>query len=241
MLANNEFGTIQPLGPVAEVVRTHAPRAALHTDAVQAFPWIDVAEAAAPADLVSISAHKFGGPKGVGALVVRSGTTLAPRLLGGGQEHERRSGTHNVAGIVAMAVAAEITVDRRKATVDHVAAAARPARRRPARRRRPTPRDRDGAPTRSPATATSASTASRARRCWCCSSRPGIMASAAASCASGAQDPSHVLAAIGVPRARAVGSLRLSLGPITTARRRRPRPRHDPARRRPPAAAGVVR
>ncbi len=100
MLANNEVGTIQPLADVVERVRRLAPTAVLHTDAVQAFPWLDVATQAAGADLVSVSAHKFGGPKGVGALVVREGVRLAPVLHGGGQERERRSGTQNVAGIV---------------------------------------------------------------------------------------------------------------------------------------------
>jgi cysteine desulfurase len=211
MLANNEIGTVQPFAEVAELVRTRAPSAVLHTDAVQAFPWIDVAELAATADCISISAHKFGGPKGVGALVVRNGTSLEPRLVGGGQERDRRSGTHNVAGIVALAAAARVTVEQRKATVDRVGAL----------------RDRladcllaavDGV----------VESGDRRRKvagnCHVCFDdieseallflleEAGLMASAASSCASGAQDPSHVLAAIGVPRSRALGSLRLSLG-----------------------------
>ncbi len=93
MAVNNELGTVQPLEAVAEVVRRRAPFAVFHTDAVQAAPWLDVANHAAVADLVAISAHKFGGPKGVGALVARNGTTIRPLLFGGGQERERRSGT----------------------------------------------------------------------------------------------------------------------------------------------------
>src|SRR5262249_29795530 len=122
MLVNNEVGTVQPLAEAAAVVRRAAPNALVHTDAVQAVNWLDVADAAAPADLVSISAHKFGGPKGVGALVVREGTRLAPIIHGGGQERERRSGTHNVAGIVAMAAALEATVAQRDAMVARVGA-----------------------------------------------------------------------------------------------------------------------
>src|SRR5262249_11351763 len=106
-----------------EVVREQAPRAVVHTDAVQAIVWLDVAAQAAAADLISISAHKFGGPKGVGALVVRdrAAASLAPRLIGGGQERERRSGTQNVAGIVAMAEALRLAVDERERTVERVA------------------------------------------------------------------------------------------------------------------------
>ena len=121
MLANNEIGTIQPFAEIAEIVRVRAPRAVLHTDAVQAFPWLDVAALAPPADLISISAHKFGGPKGSGVLVVRDGVPFVPRQVGGGQERERRSGTQNVAGIVALAEAARLTVDERKAVVDRIA------------------------------------------------------------------------------------------------------------------------
>jgi cysteine desulfurase len=221
MLANNEVGAIQPLAAVAEVVRDRAPQAVLHTDAVQAFSWLDVAAAAAPADLVSISAHKFGGPKGVGALVVRGGADPAARQIGGGQERERRGGTQNVAGIVAMAAAAAATVVERGATVERVRAQ----------------RDRliDGllavVPDLIETGCTGADAATSARRdgrvagighvCI-----PGVeseallflleqddvYASAASSCSSGAMEPSHVLAAMGVPRDLAFGSLRLSLG-----------------------------
>ncbi|MGH9182023.1 MAG: cysteine desulfurase family protein, partial [Acidimicrobiales bacterium] len=120
MLANNEVGTVQPLVEVAEIVRRRAPRSVLHTDAVQAFPWVDVARLAAPAGLVAVSAHKFGGPKGVGALVVRRGVALAPIIHGGGQERDRRSGTHNVAGVVAMAAAMQAAVAEREAVVARV-------------------------------------------------------------------------------------------------------------------------
>ena len=215
MLANNEIGTIQPLDEIAQLVRDRAPNATLHTDAVQAFPWLDVAALAQPADLVSISAHKFGGPKGTGVLVVRDGAPFTARQVGGGQERERRSGTQNVAGIVAMAEAARLTVEERKQTVDHVAAL----------------RDRltDELLARVPE---AIETGDRARKvagnCHVCFAgieseallflleQHDIMASAAASCASGAQDPSHVLAAMGIPRSVAQGSLRLSLGPSTT-------------------------
>src|SRR3954453_1724180 len=117
MLANNEVGTIQPLSEVASMVTEKAPNAVLHTDAVQAFPWVDVVTEAAGAQLLAVSAHKFRGPKGVGALVVRKGVSVSPILHGGGQEHDRRSGTQNVAGIVAMAADKQATVSTRDATV----------------------------------------------------------------------------------------------------------------------------
>ena len=215
MLANNEVGTIQPLADVVALVRDRAPDAVVHTDAVQAFPWLDVAELAAPAGLVAVSGHKFGGLKGVGALVVRRGVVVRPIIHGGGQERDRRSGTHNVAGIVAMAAAMRATVDDRAAVVARVARL----------------RDRlaDGLVAAVPGCV---ETGDRSRKIAgnCHVSfdgvdsdsllvlldAAGVYASAGSACASGAVDPSHVLAAMGVPRSRAAGSLRLSLGAGTT-------------------------
>ena len=113
VLVNNEVGTVQPLAAIAEVVRSSAPGALLHTDASQALSWIDVADHAAVADLVTLASHKCGGPKGVGALVVRDGVSLAAQVVGGGQERGRRAGTPNVAGAVGFAVAAERAVEDR--------------------------------------------------------------------------------------------------------------------------------
>ena len=119
MTANNEIGVVQPVAEAAELVRRRAPRAVVHTDAVQAASWLDLPTVVAGADLIAVSSHKVGGPQGVGALVARPGTPLRPLLLGGGQERELRSGTHNVAGIAGMAAAL------RAAAAERAAAAAR--------------------------------------------------------------------------------------------------------------------
>jgi cysteine desulfurase len=214
MLVNNEVGVVQPLEAVAEVVRRRAPGALLHTDAVQALCWLDVARLAAVADLVSVSAHKVGGPKGVGALVVRDGVDLAPRVLGGGQERGRRSGTQGVAGIVAMGVAASITVAERPAAVARTTAL----------------RDRllDGLVAAVPGLVETGGRSGRGGRvpgiAHVCLPQvdsetlllaleaDGVYASAASSCSSGAQETSHVLAAMGVAPDLAGGSLRCSFG-----------------------------
>ncbi len=224
MTANNETGIVQPVAEVVDVVRRRAPDALVHTDAVQALCWVDVADLAADVDLISISAHKFGGPKGVGALVVRDRARPAPLFLGGGQERDRRGGTQNVAGIAAMAAAAAETVADRPTEVPRVAAL----------------RDRlvDGVTaavdgviesgvTGGPGTTGDRrhKTANLAHLCFegieseallYLLEKADIMASAASSCASGAMEPSHVLAAMGVDRTLALGSLRLSLGFDTT-------------------------
>ena len=214
MAANNEVGTIQPLAEVAEVVRDRAPQAVLHTDAVQGFPWIDVARAAAEFDLITVTGHKCGGPQGAGVLVARPGVDLRPMFLGGGQERERRPGTHNVAGIVGLAAAMTATVAQRDHTVSRVRAL----------------RDRlaDGLVAGAGATETVPRDRKVAGSCHVSLpgaesdallfllDQAGIAASAASACASGATDPSHVLAAMGLAPALAAGALRLSLGWTTT-------------------------
>ncbi|HEX9853946.1 MAG TPA: cysteine desulfurase family protein [Acidimicrobiia bacterium] len=115
MAANNETGAIQPVAEVAAAVRAANPDVVVHTDAVQAFISRDVTVGSTGADLIALAAHKFGGPKGVGLLYVRDGVELEPVIHGGGQELGRRSGTHNVAGIVGMVAAMEATVADREA------------------------------------------------------------------------------------------------------------------------------
>ena len=215
MLANNEVGTVQPLAEVVALTRERAPDALVHTDAVQAVPWLDVASLAGGADLLAVGAHKFGGPKGVGALVVRQGAQLDPIIHGGGQERDRRSGTHNVAGIVAMAAALRVTAAARPEVVTSVGRL----------------RDRlaDGLLAAVPG---AQETGSRQHKvAGNCHLRfpgveseallvlldeAGVFASAGSACASGALEPSHVLVAMGLSAAEAGSSVRLSLGAGST-------------------------
>ena len=122
MTANNETGVLQPLPDLIEAVRRRAPNAYVFTDAVQAAPWIDLAEVTAGADLVSLSAHKVGGPVGVGALAIAGRVVLEPRQYGGGQERERRSGTQDVAGAVGLATALRLVAAERATAAPRVAA-----------------------------------------------------------------------------------------------------------------------
>jgi cysteine desulfurase len=120
MAANNETGVIQPVAQIAEAARGTSSSAVVHTDAVQSFVSEPVDVNDLGVDLLSLAAHKFGGPKGVGLLYVREGVNLEPVIHGGGQELGRRSGTHNVMGAVGMVAAMEMTVadrDRFRTTV----------------------------------------------------------------------------------------------------------------------------
>ncbi len=170
----------------------------------------------ASVDLLSLSGHKFGGPKGVGVLAMRDGAPVEPLIIGGGQERERRSGTHNVAGIAAFAAAVVATDAERPAENERLAAL----------------RDRlvgavvgrvDGALETVPPAAKVAGSAHvmfegiENEALLFLLDEAGVAASAASACAAGAMDPSHVLAAMGVERSWAGGSLRLTLGRTTTA------------------------
>src|SRR4051812_8214254 len=211
MLVNNETGVRQPLTDVRALVRERAPRAVLHTDAVQAPQWLDLRDATAPADLVAISGHKFGGPKGVGALVVRGGVQLVPLVEGGGHERDLRAGTQNVAGIVAFATALRITDEQRATEIARIGAL----------------RDRfadalaaeiDGfapngdAGRRVAGLLHAAIPGIEAETLLVALDQQGVYAASGSACSSGAIDPSHVLIAMGMPRDRALSSVRFSFG-----------------------------
>jgi cysteine desulfurase len=215
MLVNNETGVVQPLADIGALVRERAPHAVLHTDAVQAPQWLDLRAAPAPADLVAISGHKFGGPKGVGALVVRDGAPLVPLIEGGGHERDLRAGTQNVAGIVAFATALRITDEQRSAEVARIKAL----------------RDRLEAGLRAavPGFSVNGDPALRvagllhaaidgveAETLLVALDQQGVYAASGSACSSGAIDPSHVLIAMGMERSRALSSVRLSLGYAST-------------------------
>ncbi len=218
MSVNNEVGVVQPVERIAALLADHAPGVLLHTDAVQAVAWLDPSPFVAAADLASVSAHKVGGPQGVGCLVVREGSRLAPRHRGGGQERERRSGTHDVAGIAGMAAAMEAAAADRRGRADRITGlrdllldgltrlegASAP-----------------GASARSagllaPHVATVAFEGLVAEELLFLLDREGIAASGGSSCSSGALQVPHTLAAMGVPRSAARGAVRFSLGHTTT-------------------------
>jgi cysteine desulfurase len=216
MAVNNEVGSITDVSAVASVVRRHAPSAVVHTDAVQAPNWLDLRTITPHVDLLSLSAHKFGGPKGVGAIVVRKGTALRPLLVGGGQERELRSGTHNVAGIVGMAEALRLTDSERTTANQRIAAL----------RDELVRRIVDAIPDAVETVDRAHKVAGSAHLCFpgvenesllFLLDEAGVCASAASACASGAMEPSHVLASMGVPRHLAGGALRLTLGHQSTA------------------------
>lgn len=215
MAVNNEVGTISPMRKVASLVREHRPDAILHCDAVQAACWLDLREISPLVDSIALSAHKFGGPKGVGVMTMRAGKRVEPLILGGGQERDRRSGTHNVPGIVATAAALVQTDTEREAEVERLTTLSRLL--------------EQGVAGAIPEAVVTVPAAARV---------PGVVhmcfegveseallylldeadlcASAASACASGAMSPSHVLSAMGVRNDLIRGALRMSIGHTTT-------------------------
>jgi cysteine desulfurase len=213
MLANNEVGTLQPIAEIAARVRSRKG-VVLHIDAVQAAPYVDLDVEALGADLVSISAHKFEGPKGIGALYVRHGTHILAQQQGGTQERHRRAGTENVAGAVGLAAAYELACAERPATVaklraqrDRLADAVLAA---PGVEATGHPKDR--LPSILSVLARDTDGASVAMSL----DLEGIACSVGSACTTGSTEVSHVLTAMGYPDEEARGALRLSLGRTTT-------------------------
>ena len=213
MLANNEVGTLQPIREIADRLRAH--RGVLfHVDAVQAAPSLDLDVGDLGADLVTISAHKFEGPKGVGALWVRRGTQLIAQLHGGSQERHRRAGTENVAGTVGMAVAYECAcADRTTTAIRLRALRARLA----AACLAVDGVELTGHPTeRLPGLLSLRVAGADGTAISVALDLDGVAASTGSACTSASPEPSHVLTAMGYTDTEALGALRLSLGRAST-------------------------
>jgi cysteine desulfurase len=214
MHANNEIGTIQPIAEIAAIA--HAQGAAMHADAVQSVGKIPVDVRALGVDLLSLSAHKFNGPKGAGALWVKRGTRLQPAMTGGKHERNRRAGTENVPAIAGMGVAARLAGVKLEAEAARLAGL----------------RDRleEGILRVVPGTAVNGDRAQRvpntsnisfdrveAESLLIALDLEGVAVSTGSACSSGTLEPSHVLRAMGFPPHRTQNSLRFSLGIFSTA------------------------
>jgi cysteine desulfurase len=213
MWANNETGTILPVEEIGRLAKAHG--ALFHCDAVQAVGKVPVDLENSPIDYLSMSAHKFHGPKGVGVLYVRRGAPFAPFLIGGHQEHSRRAGTENAASIVGLGKAAELAKGYVQAEQTRVRAlrdrmeSALLANCRDAHRN-------GAAEPRLPNTSSISFDYIEGESILLSLSDLGICASSGSACTSGSLEPSHVLRALGVPFTRVHGSLRLSLSVFTT-------------------------
>ena len=212
MYANNEIGTIQPIREIGEICRKH--KVLFHTDAVQAVGTLPIDVNEQNIDLLSLSGHKFHGPKGVGALYIRSGVALERLIEGGAQERGRRAGTENVAGIVGMSVAlkeaCENMTERNKKLIA--------MRDKLIENLLKIDRSRlNGHPTkRLPGNVNMCFNGIEGEALLLMLSAKGICASSGSACTSGSLDPSHVLLALGLPHEVAHGSLRLSLSDENT-------------------------
>lgn len=213
MFANNEIGTIQPIKEIGAITREKGVY--LHTDAVQALGSVDIDVEDMNIDLLSLSAHKFYGPKGIGALYVKKGTKLTPLLHGGAQERNRRAGTENIPGIVGLGKAIELAHDQMDENNQHLTEL----------------RDKligsitdrvdkvilNGHPTlRLPGNVNMSFEYIEGESLLLSLDMKGIAASSGSACTSGSLDPSHVLLAIGLSHEIAHGSLRMTLGKDNT-------------------------
>lgn len=213
MFANNEIGTIQPIAEIGALA--HENGIIFHTDAVQAVAHVPIDVKAMNIDLLSMSGHKFYGPKGIGALFIKKGIKINPYIHGGAQERRRRAGTENVPGIVGMGLAAELACNEMDKEIERLTYL----------------RDKlinailekvpysrlNGHPTkRLPGNANISFEFIEGESILLLLDYKGICASSGSACTSGSLDPSHVLLAIGLPHEKAHGSVRMSLGHFTT-------------------------
>ena len=213
MTANNEIGTIEPIAQIGKLAHDHD--ILFHTDAVQAYGHIPLDVKAMNIDLLSVSGHKFGGPKGIGFLYVRKGIRLPPFMHGGEQENGRRAGTTNVPGVVGMAKAAEIahrdmpeTIARMTELRDHYIERVE--------KEIPYCKLNGHRTKRLPGNANFSFEFVEGESLLMSLGMKGVYISTGSACASGSLDPSHVLLGIGVPHETAHGSVRVSLSEATT-------------------------
>ena len=215
MCANNETGVLQPLDGVGSLARAVAPNGVpTHSDAVAAAPWLNLAEATASMDMISICAHKIGGPVSSGALILRGDVAIDAVVPGGGQERGRRGGTVDVAAAVGLATAARLTAKERDEVTVRVAGYQQQL----CTALSPLEGCAITAPgaTRLPGTVHVTFEGLASDELLFLLDQAGVCAAAASSCSSGAAIASHVLAAMGMAPERARGSLRLSMGGETT-------------------------
>ena len=213
MFANNEIGTIQPVKEIGEIAKEHG--IIFHTDAVQAYAHVPINVDEYHIDMLSVSGHKFNGPKGIGFLYIRTGLKLRSFIHGGSQERKRRGGTENVPGIVGMGKAVEIAmanlaertayeVELRDYLINRVLSEV------------PYVRLNGHRTNRLPNNANFAFQFIEGESLLIMLDMQGICGSSGSACTSGSLDPSHVLLAIGLPHEIAHGSLRLTLSEETT-------------------------
>ena len=213
MWVNNEVGTIQPVPEIAE--RVKARGGIMHTDAVQAFGKIDINVGKLGVDLLSISGHKIGAPKGVGAMYIRRGTRIDPLFHGGSQDRGRRPGTENVAYAVALARAAELAVEERETEWARVESLRNSLEEGLLARIPDAVVHGRGAP-RAPHVLNISVPGTDSESLLMALDLAGVAASAGSACQSGNVTPSHVLLAMGVKADLAIAAVRMSLGSLTT-------------------------
>jgi len=219
MLANNETGAIPPIGKLARIAKAHNPAILFHTDAVQAAAKLplDLTGEFKNVDLLSLSGHKMYAPQGTGILFVRSGVHLAPLFHGGPHERQRRAGTENVPGIVALGRAAELASDWLASSAPAALADLRDRLESGLLAAIPNTHINGSTTHRAPNTTNLRFDGVDAESLLIALDMQGIAASFGAACQSGATEPSHVLLAMGLSPAEARSSLRLSLSSLTTA------------------------